>query len=125
MIGGKEAKEKDRALYKLTTVSNPNIIQVLISIENKSDHVYIHVLESAYYNVGETKVYQGCCGNLVAFACKVSKEKGHKGFVAWVPKTRLIEHYKKTISATLIGGPRMIMEEGAAEILIQQYFKTK
>lgn len=52
----------------------------------------MHLVESAKFNKGKSKVYIGVPGNLVAFACKVSFDKGHEGFVAFDSKSVLIEH---------------------------------
>ncbi|MFZ4613237.1 MAG: hypothetical protein ACOYNH_06090 [Bacteroidia bacterium] len=67
-----ELKQPQRDVYKLTIVNNQTIIQGLISLEIKSDHVYMHLVESAPFNKGKTKIYAGVPGNLVAFACKLS-----------------------------------------------------
>lgn len=45
-----EYKQPERDIYKLTIVNNELIIQGLISIEIKSDHVYMHLVESAPFN---------------------------------------------------------------------------
>lgn len=82
----KEIKDATKEVYKLSTVSNAAIIQGLISIEYKQDHIFMHLVESAKFNKGKTKVYIGVPGNLVAFACKVSFDKGHEGFVAFDSK---------------------------------------
>ncbi len=66
-----ECKQPQRDVYKLTIVNNQTVIQGLISLEVKSDHVYMHLLESSAFNKGKTKVYEGVPGNLVAFACKL------------------------------------------------------
>lgn len=42
-----EFKQPEREVYKLTIVNNPNIIQGLLSVQVKSDHVYMHLIESA------------------------------------------------------------------------------
>ena len=76
-----ECKQPQRDVYKLTIVNNQTVIQGLISLEIKSDHVYMHLLESAPFNKGKTKVYEGVPGNLVAFACKFSFQRGHEGNV--------------------------------------------
>jgi hypothetical protein len=47
-----EYKEADRDIYKLTTVGNSDVIQRLISITEKEDHVYMHLIESAPFNLG-------------------------------------------------------------------------
>jgi len=40
------------------------------------DHIFMHLIESAKFNKGKSKVYLGVPENLVAFACKVSVDKG-------------------------------------------------
>jgi len=42
-----EFKHPERDVYKLTIVNNQSIIQGLISLEIKSDHVFMHLVESA------------------------------------------------------------------------------
>ncbi|MFB8786873.1 hypothetical protein, partial [Pasteurella multocida] len=54
-----EYKIPEREIYKLTIVNNPTIIQGVISLEIKSDHVYMHLVESASFNKGQSKVYAG------------------------------------------------------------------
>ena len=61
-----ELKEPSRDVFKLTIVNNIKIIQGLISLEVKSDHVYMHLVESAPFNKGKTKMYTGVPANLVA-----------------------------------------------------------
>lgn len=118
----KEFKEPARDIYKLTIVNNPTIIQGLISLEVKSDHVYMHLLENAPFNKGKTKVYSGVAGNLVAFACKLSFQRGHEGNVSFLSKSQLVEHYEKTLGAFHFGGRIMIIETNSALKLIQKYF---
>ncbi len=119
-----ELKEPARDIYKLTIVGNPNIIQGLISIEVKEDHVFMHLVESAPFNKGKTKMYSGVPGNLVAFACKVSFQRGHEGNVSFISKTQLINHYEKTLGAFHFGGRIMIIETVAALKLIDRYFQN-
>lgn len=54
-----EFKQPERDVYKLTIVNNQSIVQGLISVEIKSDHVYMHLVESAPFNKGKTKIYAG------------------------------------------------------------------
>ncbi len=63
-----EFKIQSRSVYKLTIAPNSKIIQGLVSLEVKSDHVYMHLIESAPLNIGNQKTYLGVPGNLVAFA---------------------------------------------------------
>jgi hypothetical protein len=114
-----------RDIYKLTISGNSKIIQGLISLEVKSDHVYMHLVESAPFNKGQTKVYAGVAGNLVAFACKLSFQRGHDGNVSFLSKSQLVEHYEKTLGAFHFGGRIMIVETNAALKLIKKYFQNK
>jgi hypothetical protein len=111
-------------IYKLTINNNPNIIQGLISLEVKADHVFMHLIESAPFNVGKNKTYLGVPGNLVAFACKLSFQRGHSGYISFIAKTQLIEHYKKSLGAVDFGGQLMIINNKAALKLIGKYFKN-
>lgn len=120
----KELKDKTKEIYKLTTVNNSTIIQGLLSIEDKQDHVFMHLIESAKFNKGQSKVYFGVPGNLVAYACKVSVDKGFDGFLAFDAKSALIKHYQESLHATHFRGLRMFIEPNAAIKLISQYFKN-
>jgi len=105
-----------------TIVNNQAIIQGLISIEIKFDHVYLHLVESASFNKGKEKIYAGVPGNLVAFACKLSFQRGHEGNVSFFSKTKLIQHYIDTLGAIHVGGRIMIIDTKAALKLINKYF---
>jgi hypothetical protein len=118
-----EYDDLSKEVYKLSIINNPTIIQGLISVSIESDHVYMNLLESAPFNVGQNKLYEGVSGNLVAFACKLSFQKGFSGFVAFHSKTNLIEHYEKTLGATHFKNLKMIIETDAASFLMRKYFK--
>ncbi|WP_062125741.1 hypothetical protein [Geofilum rubicundum] len=117
-----EMKEPARDIFKITIVGNPTVIQGLISLEVKEDHVFMHLVESAPFNKGKTKMYSGVPGNLVAFACKFSFQRGHEGNVSFLSKTQLVDHYIETLGAIHFGGRIMILETHAALKLIDRYF---
>jgi hypothetical protein len=119
-----EFKLPDWNVYKLTILGNPYVIQGLISLTEKEDHVYMHLTESAPFNLGKHKVYLGVPGNLVAFACKISFHRGFEGYVSFTAKSRLIEHYEKTLGAIRVGGQLMIINTPAALKLIDKYFNS-
>jgi len=83
----------------------------------------MNLLESAPFNIGKNKLYEGVAGNLVAFACKVSFQKGYEGFVAFTAKTNLIKHYEKTLGAFYFKNGRMIIPTESARKLVKTYFK--
>ena len=70
-------------------------------------------------------MYEGVAGNLVAFAYKISFQKGYEGFVAFTAKTKLIKHYEETLGAYHFMNQRMIIDSEAAKFLVKKYFKTK
>jgi hypothetical protein len=111
------------AVYKLVTVKEPKVIQGLVAFKENEDHLYMRLLESAPFNVGKGKKFIGSPGNLVAFGCLMSRQKGFRGFLAFIPKTALMEHYERTLGARrILGTNRMAIYEPQAEFLINQYF---
>lgn len=119
-----EFKQPDRDIYKLTILGNTEIIQGLISITEREDHVYMHLIESAPFNLGINKVYVGVPGNLVAFACRIAFHRGFDGYVSFTAKTQLIRHYEKTLGATILVGQLMVINTDSALKLIDKYFKN-
>jgi len=113
-----------KEVYKLTIVNNSNVIQGLISITIETDYIFMNLLESAPFNIGKKKLYEGVAGNLVAYACKLSFQKGFEGFVAFTAKSKLIKHYEKTLGAYHLINQRMIINTGSSMKLINTYFKT-
>ena len=117
-----EHRQPEREVYKLSIVNNQQTIQGLVSLEIKLDHVYMHLVESAPFNKGKLKMYAGVPGNLVAFACKLSFQRGHSGNVSFISKTQLIQHYNESLGAMHIGGRILIIDTTAALKLINKYF---
>jgi hypothetical protein len=117
-----ELTHPERDVYKLTIVNNQDVIQGLISIEVKTDHVFLHLIESASFNKGKNKVYSGVPADLVAFACKLSFQRGYEGHVSFYAKTKLIQHYKESLGAVHLGGNLMIIETNASMKLVNYYF---
>jgi len=117
-----EFTKPDRDVYKLTIVNNQSVIQGLVSLTVRIDHVYMHLIESAPFNRGKEKVYAGVPGNMFAFACRLSFQRGYEGYLSFLSKTNLIEHYEKTLGAMHVGGHLMVINTSAALKLINKYF---
>jgi len=112
-------------VYKLTIINNPEVIQGLIGLIDKKSHIYISLIESADFNIGRNKIYEGVAGNLFAFACKCSFDKGYEGLVSFTAKSNLIPHYEKTLNAKRIGSSQsMVIETRRAIQLVNQYYKS-
>ena len=120
-----EYKNPTKDVYKLTIVQNPANIQGVVSLSIERDHVFVHLLESAPFNIGKGKVYSGVPGNLMAYACKISFLNGLEGYVGFTSKVKLIPHYEKTLRAVHVGGQRMIIFPNSAQFLINKYFKKE
>jgi len=73
-------------VFKLTITNNSTVIQGLLSLSVEPDHIYMHLLENAPFNIGQNKLYEGVAGNLVAYACKVVFQQGFDGFVSFTLK---------------------------------------
>ena len=119
-----ELEDNTREVFKLTIINNQNIIQGLLSFTMHPNHIYMDLLESAPFNRGKNKLYEGVAGNLVAYACKVSFQHGYNGYVSFTSKTKLIDHYIKTLGAVHFGGQLMVINTIAANKLIDNYFKS-
>lgn len=120
----KELNSTDREVYKLTIQNNPTVIQAVMSLRIGPDHIYMPLIESAPFNRSKNKIYLGAPGNLVAFACRLSFQKGFEGFVSFHSKSKIISHYEKTLGASHFGGQLMIINTQAAKNLVDKYFKS-
>lgn len=112
-------------VFALTTAADGTVIQGLISIEDKSDHVFIHLVESARFNQGKAKVYQGVAPNLFASACLRAFDLGYSGAVSFVSKTALKDHYVKMLGATILYGDAMAIGTKHAQSLVDRYFTDR
>ena len=119
-----EVKNPAKSVFKLVTLKQPEVIQGLVSTTKEDGYVMMNLIESSPANFGKNKKYHGVGGNLVAFVCRLSKEYGFDGEILFFSKTKLIEHYEKTLGAVHIGAHRMIIYEREAQQLIQKYFPT-
>ena len=112
----------EKQVFKIILQQQPDIIQGLICFEKKRDHLFMPLIETAPHNLGKTKKYFGVAGNLVAFGCKLSFESGFEGYIAFESKTKLIEHYEKTLGAKLLFGLHMELDTNASIKLINRYY---
>jgi hypothetical protein len=120
-----EMRDPVREVYKLTILHSPAVIHGLVSLQERFDHVYMHLLESAHFNRGKGKVYAGVPGNLVAHCCLEAFRRGHEGNVAFQSKTQLVSHYQKTLGAFHVGNSGMIVETVGAIRLVNKYYDGK
>jgi hypothetical protein len=119
-----EYKQLGKSVFKLTINGNPSIIQGLVSFSDEQDHLFMSLIENAPFNKGKNKIYVGVAGNLVAFLCKESWDRNYEGFVSFISKSKLIEHYENTLGAIHVGNQKMIVFPKEALQLIKKYLKN-
>jgi hypothetical protein len=100
----KEMTIQGRSVYKLSTVNNPTIIQGLICIEDNNDHIFMHLVENAKFNIGLNKIYYGVAGNLVAFACNIALKKAMMVFLPLMPKLNSLNITLKHLEQHILEG---------------------
>lgn len=117
-----EVKQTNKTVCKLIIIGNETVIQGLISLHDRGDHIFISLIECNKFNRGAKKLYLGVPGNLVAFACQLSFDKGYEGYVSFESKTKLKGHYQQTLGAHILFGNFMAINTKTARHLIDQYF---
>jgi hypothetical protein len=117
-----EYDQTGRQVYKLVAKEEAQTIHGLVSLEKRTGHVFMTLIENAPFNIGKGKKYLGVACNLTAYGCKLSLEYGFGGVVAFDAKTALISHYEKTLGAVRIGEKRMAIMEDKAMFLLEKYF---
>ena len=110
-------------VYKLM-VKGQTRIEGLVCLEPDDQFVFVHLVESAPWNIGRTQEFAGVGGHLFAVACQRSFDLGCDGFVCFEAKSALVEHYRTSLHAQQIGNRRMVIDNKAARALVTLYMKT-
>ncbi|GAA0853943.1 hypothetical protein ABER99_20175 [Paenibacillus glucanolyticus] len=121
---GQELHHPKREVYKLLVLGSEQI-QGLISLEIDQGFIFVHLAESAPWNVGsDNKIFSGVGAHLFAIACKISFTRGFDGYVSFISKTSLIDHYKKELGAKDMGRG-LYIDTPAALRLVNYYFNEE
>lgn len=121
------------SVYALKADGDARIQGMVALMDNPKNMAFaIDIVEAAPHNsphnknFSGNKEYEGVGGHLFAEACRQSNEKGYDGFVTFVAKTKLIDHYKQTLGAIQIGNTQnMYINETEAKKLIDHYYGGK
>lgn len=116
---GVELKNPNRKVFKVVLADQEHITLGMISLEITVDHIFVHLVERGG---GHKNSYLGVGGNLFAYACKFAFDLGMRGHVAFIPKTKLIQHFSVTLGTIVLLNGRMGILEDAARRLIEIYF---
>lgn len=119
----RELNDSNRNVYKLL-INGDERIQGAISYEIAKGFVYVHLVESAPWNIGaDKKEFIGVGPHLFAIACKESFLQGFEGYVSFTSKSHLVDHYRNSLRAFHIGGLKMAIDSNEARKLVDRYFK--
>ncbi|MEM6963253.1 MAG: hypothetical protein AAF573_00720 [Bacteroidota bacterium] len=117
------SKEKDNHVFKIVEANEENAsILGLISLLNFPEEFRIHInlIESSNENKGKDKQIDRIAGCLLAFAARMSFDKGYLGFVSLTPKTKLISLYTNKYGFSQYGR-QLAIEQEEAIFLIKKY----
>lgn len=110
-------------------IEGDNVLQGLIALKHERQNyfTFVDIVESAPQNRGKNKKFSGVGAHLFAIACKLSFEVGNDGYVSFLAKTDLVEHYAKTLGAISISGDgrKMVITTEPAIKLVKKYFKEE
>lgn len=111
-------------IYELLLAGTEQV-QGMIALRHNREQYFtrVELVESAPQNIGSGGKYEGVGAHLFAVACKLSWDAGNEGYVQFVSKTDLIEHYRKALDAKLIDWHTMYIDSYGAIKLINKYLK--
>ena len=105
-------------------LKDDSIVQGRIALHPEGGVIFVDLIESAPWNVGSKKGYNGVGFHLFALACKISMDLGYEGYVGFDPKTDLRDYYIDTIGAVHTVGNLLGIFPDRAIYLIKTYFET-
>ena len=116
----------DCEIYALT-LKGSDQIEGLIALKHFRTYLFtfVELVEAAPHNYGHNGKYIGVGAHLFAIACKLSWDVGNEGYVQFVAKSALVEHYKKTLKAQNIDAQKMFIDSQASLELINKYFPNE
>ncbi len=119
---------KGEEIFGLYIVGSDEL-QGLIALKHERQNyfTFVDVVESAPHNRGKNKKFSGVGAHLFAIACKLSFEVGNDGYVSFLAKTNLVNHYTETLGATSISGDgrKMVITTKSSIKLVEKYFKEE
>jgi len=115
------SEEIEYEIYKLIIPKTGEILG-LVSLDRVFEELRIEIrlLELSKSNIGASKKYEKVAGILIAHCCKQSFQNGFFGFVSLIPKTKLINHYKKEYGFQQFG-KHLVVDLDKSELLMKKY----
>lgn len=90
---------------------------------NTKGYIEVVLAEANPKNVGIMGKYKGVGAHLFSIASRLSLDLGYDGFVTFVSKTDLVQHYIDELHAELLFGSNMQLSTNASKYLVEMYDK--
>lgn len=88
---------------------------------NTKGYIEVPMVEANPKNVGSKGRYKGVGAHLFSIACRLSFELGYDGYVTFVSKTDLVQHYIDELHAEILFDSNMQLGTEASKRLIEIY----
>lgn len=117
---------EDCSIYALY-VEGTKVTQGLIACREYKDqnntkgYIEVALAEANPKNVGVTGRYKGVGAHLFSIVSRLSFDLGYDGFVTFVSKTNLVQHYINELHAELLFGTNMQLSTQASKYLVEVY----
>jgi hypothetical protein len=121
-----ELNNEDRQVYRLVNGCSlaPHVTLALISLHDMGTHLRICQYENAIFNRGSGRIYHHVAANLIGFVCRLSIEKGYKGWVGFQCKKALFSHYQACMGAEVLVDNCMVIDPKSAKLLSNFNFRN-
>lgn len=120
-------KRKNTKTYVLRQKWKPEQVEGVLQLRESEGMLIMDLVEIAPHNIGiKTKRYDRVAGILIAYACRESfmLDNEYKGFLTFLSKTELVEHYKSRYGARQALGQRMYIEPEEGMRLISEFLEN-
>jgi len=112
--------EKDNLVFKILRLDTNEIVGLMSILDFPRElRIEINLIEASKDHVGKNKRLENIAGCLIAYACKISFEKGYLGFVSLIPKTELINHYIEEYGFRQFGNQLAIQLEASEALMLK------
>ena len=121
-------RDKEAMFYKVVLSNDTKVLGIVMVSMLSNEILFMNDIETEPQSVGSEGRYQNIAGSLIAYACRLSFEKGkgnYIGFLVFDSKTKLFNLYKNRYGATPTMGQRMCIEPAQGKKLITEYLKEK
>jgi len=108
-------------IYKICKEGEEDILQGLVAVKHSTGFLECGNMETNDFNKHPINMYNYVGKSIVALCCKISRDEGFGGYIAFYAKNHLFAYYSR-YGAVILFGNRMFIDNQSAEKLIELYF---